>query len=64
MTLIDLGCYERGCACYDSRLADETVEVAPRNDVLEEVAKEIEKMKAFGNDTIGSFAAYIRGMKQ
>ena len=35
-----------------------------RNDVLEEVALEIEKMKAFGNDTIGSFATYIRGMKR
>jgi hypothetical protein len=31
--------------------------------VLEEVAKEIEKMKAFGPDTIGSFATYIRNMK-
>lgn len=35
-----------------------------RNDVLEEVALEIEKMKVFGNDTIGSFAAYIRNMKK
>ena len=34
-----------------------------RNAVLEEVAKEIEKMKAFGPDTIGSFAVYIRNMK-
>lgn len=34
-----------------------------RNLVLEEVAKEIEKMKAFGPDTIGSFAVYIRNMK-
>ena len=34
-----------------------------RNLVIEEVAKEIEKMKAFGPDTIGSFAAYIRNMK-
>ncbi len=34
-----------------------------RNDTLEEVAKEIEKMKAFGPDTIGSFAVYIRNMK-
>jgi hypothetical protein len=31
--------------------------------VLEEVAKEIEKMKAFGPDTTGSFAVYIRNMK-
>ena len=64
MTIIDRGCWERGCACYDSRVADETVEVAPRNDVLEEVAKEIEKMTAFGNDTIASFATYVREMKQ
>ena len=35
-----------------------------RNDTLEEVAKEIEQMKAFGNDTIGSFAVYIRSMKK
>jgi hypothetical protein len=62
MTIIDRGCWERGCACYDSRVADETVEVAPRNDVLEEVAKEFEKMKAFG-DTAASFAAFVRNMK-
>jgi hypothetical protein len=35
-----------------------------RNEVLEEVAKEIEKMKAFGQDTIASFAVYIRNMKR
>ena len=35
-----------------------------RNDVLEEVAKEFEKMKAFEKDTMASFAAYIRGMKR
>ena len=35
-----------------------------RNDTIEEVAAEIEKMKAFGNDTIGSFATYIREMKR
>jgi hypothetical protein len=64
MTIIDRGCWERGCACYDSRIRDETVEVAPRNDVLEEVAKEIEKMTAFGNDTIASFATYVRDMKK
>jgi len=33
-----------------------------RNDVIEEVAKEIESIK-FG-DTSASFAAYIRGMKK
>lgn len=40
------------------------VSVSQRNAVLEEVAKEIEKMKAFGPDTIGSFAVYIRNMKR
>jgi hypothetical protein len=35
-----------------------------RNGVIEEVAIEIEKMKVFGNDTLSSFAIYIRGMKK
>jgi hypothetical protein len=35
-----------------------------RNDTIEEVAVEIEKMKAFGPDTLGSFAVVIRGMKR
>jgi len=35
-----------------------------RNDTLEEVAREIEKMKAFGPDTIGSFTVVVRGMKR
>jgi hypothetical protein len=35
-----------------------------RNGVIEEVAVAIEKMKVFGNDTISSFAIYIRGMKK
>jgi hypothetical protein len=35
-----------------------------RNGVIEEVARKIEKMKIFGNDTLSSFAIYIRGMKK
>ena len=35
-----------------------------RNETLEEIAKEIEKMKAFEKDTMASFAAYVRGMKR
>jgi hypothetical protein len=42
---------------------DATYERQMRNRTLEEVAKEIEKMKAFGPDTIGSFTVYIRNMK-
>jgi hypothetical protein len=34
-----------------------------RNDVLEEVALEFDKMKAFG-DTAASFAAFVRNMKK
>ena len=33
-----------------------------RNDTLEEVALEFDKMKAFG-DTAQSFATFVRGMK-
>jgi hypothetical protein len=35
-----------------------------RNGVIEEVAQHIEKMKVFGNDTISSFAIFIRSMKR
>jgi hypothetical protein len=36
-----------------------------RNDTIEEVAQAIEQMRtAFGDDTIASFAAYVRGMKK
>jgi hypothetical protein len=35
-----------------------------RNDTLEEVALEVEKMKAFEKDTMASFAAYVRGLKK
>ena len=45
-------------------LYDVFVSVSQRNAVLEEVAKEIEKMTAFGPDTIGSFAVYIRNLKK
>ena len=34
-----------------------------RNDVLEEVAQEFDKMKSLG-DTAASFAAYVRNMKK
>jgi len=49
---------------YVSNNFAQTFKQVVRNETLEEVAKEIEKMTAFGNDTIASFAAYIRGMKR
>ena len=39
------------------------VSPSQRNAVLEEVAKEFDKMKNFG-DTAASFARYVRDMKQ
>ena len=41
-----------------------TVALNPyRAQVIEEVAQHIEKMTGFGQDTINSFAIYIRGLK-
>ena len=40
------------------------VSPSQRNVVLEEVAREIETMKAFGPDTIASFTVHIRNMKR
>jgi hypothetical protein len=41
------------------------VENNARNEVIEEVAREIDKFAgAFGRDTVQSFAAYVRGMKK
>ncbi len=42
---------------------DVFVSPSQRNQVLEEVAKEIQKMTAFGQDTLDSFSVYIKGMK-
>jgi len=41
------------------------VENNARNDVIEEVAKELDQFAgAFGRDTVQSFAAFVRGMKK
>jgi hypothetical protein len=42
---------------------DVYVSPSQRNQVLEEVAKEFDAMKPFG-DTAASFAAFVRGMKK
>lgn len=39
-------------------------EFEARNAAIEEVAQHIEKLQGFGNDTISSFAIYIREMKK
>jgi len=60
LLLVDAGCAERGCIGYDPRDGD-AVLMATRNDTLEEVAKEFDKMP-FG-DTVASFAIFVRNMK-
>jgi hypothetical protein len=40
------------------------IEEMQRNEVLEEVAKQVYNFKAFERDTMDSFAAYIRSMKR
>ena len=49
---------------YVSNNFAQTFKQVVRNETLEEVAKEIEKMKAFEKDTMDSFTAYIRGLKR
>lgn len=49
---------------YVSNNFAQTFKQVVRNETLEEVAREIEKMKAFGQDTIASFAVHIRSMKR
>lgn len=46
---------------YDDGVRDASEVV--RDATIEEVAQHIEKMKGFGQDTVQSFATYIRGLK-
>ena len=52
-------CYSKGCPT-----PKECRELALRNQVIEEIAQHIEGFKAFGPDTINSFAIHIRGLKR
>ena len=67
---LELNLWEKAMGWRKRQMVEKQLErelyVSPlqRNVVLEEVAKEIEKMTAFGPDTIGSFAVYIRNMKR
>ena len=49
---------------YVSNNFSQTFKQVVRNETLEEVAREIEKMKAFEKDTMASFAAFVRNMKR
>tara|TARA_R110000868_G_scaffold114309_6_gene306324 strand:- start:3524 stop:3775 length:252 start_codon:yes stop_codon:yes gene_type:complete len=48
----------------DGYLEDARFKKQVRNDTLEEVAKEFEKMRGFGQDTMDSFCIFVRNMKR
>jgi hypothetical protein len=49
---------------YVSNNFVQTFKQVVRNETLEEVAREIDKMKVFEADTMASIAAFIRDMKK
>ena len=70
MSKLDLNMWERALVWRKRQMVETQIEqeiyVSPsqRNQVLEEVALEIQKMTVFGQDTIDSFTVYIRNMKK
>ena len=49
---------------WRKRAVQATISTNPyRNQVIEEIAQEVEKMQGFGKDTIDSLTVYIRDMK-
>ena len=62
--------YQQGSRVYyDTKEWDDCqplydFDVLMRNETIEEVARHIEKLTGFGQDTINSFAIYIREMKK
>jgi len=66
MSELDLNVWERAMGWRKRQMVKAQInEVSEkiRNDTLEEVAKEFDKMKSFGN-TAQSFATYVRDMKR
>ena len=62
-------CIEKAQGWRKRQIADK-VDVDPyttkvRNDTIDEIARAVERFRgAFGDDTVSSFAIYIRGMKR
>lgn len=50
MTLIDKACFERGCACYDSRDKGECVEITEKREWVELTDEEVVHLKMLGRD--------------
>jgi hypothetical protein len=69
MSKLDLNLWEKAMGwrkreMVEAQIDDIYVSPSQRNQVLDEVAAEIQKMTAFGQDTLDSFSVYIRSMKK
>jgi len=69
MSKLDLNLWEKAMGwrkreMVEAQIDDVYVSPSQRNQVLDEVASEIQKMTAFGQDTLDSFSVYIRSMKK
>ena len=69
MSKLDLNLWEKAMGwrkrqMVEAQIQDVYVSPSQRNKVLDEVALEIQKMTAFGQDTLDSFSVYIRSMKK
>jgi hypothetical protein len=69
MSKLDLNLWEKAMVwrkreMVEAQINDVYVSPSQRNQVLDEVALEIQKMTAFGQDTLDSFSVYIRSMKK
>jgi hypothetical protein len=69
MSKLDLNLAEKAMVwrkreMVEAQINDVYVSPSQRNQVLDEVALEIQKMTAFGQDTLDSFSVYIRSMKK
>lgn len=67
MSELDLNMWERALGWRKRQMIQRQLDPVSnkiRNDAIEEVAKEVERMKVFGQDTLSSFAIYIRSMKR
>ena len=59
---MELNEYEKAMGWRKRQMVLQQIQHSVRNDTLEEVAKEFERMDAFG-DTAASFAKFVRNMK-
>ena len=63
--MVELNIWEKAMGWRKRQMVEAQVDAKRniRNEAIEEVAKEIEKMTVFGKDTIGSFTVIIRNLK-